>query len=384
MWSVSLSILWSTAFLFSNLVAASEAPVYLFHAGAHATLLEDVTARTIPAKAWDTFIFGKTGFDLPQYRKGLYGAEDISATSLYSSYNFLSGVEPWVIAIRLKKSCRSEEAAFNSDTTIDFNRPQRPFEKWYLAHREKYRNLEKLCLNMTTAEQGNWEEGAPYNVSTADPLTQRQTRLCGNVISDFLEDLKIKIVLDVANDKSWYVRDRNCIDSVLGTPNELFNLIFTRQIGSADTWSENFLGDAAAPGFSFPGNTVLLLNILSRATIGAAEIQKIESIQQELNNSLGPQQDRTTMIETPQLEKTDDDPRIIATALKATIRAQRKGQLFQFQKALRRRVKTLIQKLGEQCKAQNGVPESRNKQCIIESAHQSLLLDGFFNSILHD
>ena len=87
----------------------------LFHAGFRPFLEGDIEANGISEDVWKSAIFGTTNFDLPEYRKGLYGAMNWSGTSLYSLYQFIGGREPWVMVIKVKKSCMENESMFNSD-----------------------------------------------------------------------------------------------------------------------------------------------------------------------------------------------------------------------------------------------------------------------------
>ena len=180
----------------------------LFRAGSRATLNRDIEARTVPLDEWNKYVMGQTHFDLPEFRKGLYGAETFAGVGLYLLYKVLDGQKPWISRIHVKKSCLTRDSIFNSDYTVG---DESRFSRWYLKYRSRFYSLESECLHKDW-KPWEWEQGALYDIKDHDEETQRLTALCAPVIDQFLKETNVKLAFDLVNDQSWYIRDRDCIE----------------------------------------------------------------------------------------------------------------------------------------------------------------------------
>lgn len=340
---------------------------WLFHAGTRVHLEENVAAKNVPQKAWDDFIMGKTNFDLPEYRKGLYGAERLSETNLYSLYKVLAGREPWVMMIRVADSCLTAERMQPGGYHLGTGDPRNRFERWYSGARGRYRHLERRCAG-TRPGVRSWEEGALYDLRKASLEEQNLTRLCTPVLQDYLDENRIAVVYDPVNDGSWYVRERSCIADIIGTPDQLFKAIFENEPAQdAQDLQERLLGDGARPGTYFAGGTIIALKVLAETTRLVDARALLESSAVELDRP-------RTRDDALSLDSNGDNGVILARALRAAARAARDGNVQDFQKRLRGALAALTAALGDACRSQNGVPSERRAACADATVAQTALL----------
>lgn len=354
-------------FLTSVAPFSAHAEKVLFHAGSRPLIEEDLAAGTVPQEAWDRFIMGRTNFDLPAHRKGLYGAESLAGTSLYSLYQVLGGKKPWVMMIHVKDDCLTSQATFGGEYSLNLRDGTDRFSKWYRAHRRENRGYEKLCLT----EMGGtnyWEEGALYSVGDSAEEEQAKTRVCSPVLDRFLRDEKIKVVFDLVNEDSWYLRDKSCIRTIDGRPNELFDAIFSRQVGNGDNdWMTNMYGDSAKPGTFAGGSTFIALSALSEADINPARRALLESSVRELTRWLGRDQEPARL----SFDRNDDHPFILLRAMNAMLAAKDPLAL---QGALRERLDAMVTALGAACRGKNGVKAENREACDAATARESSML----------
>jgi|GEM_PF-5040331 len=353
--------------LFSDLAQAKnlKADPVLFHSGSRKNMDGNIRANTIPEKAWNDFVMGKTNFDLPEYRKGLYGAEALTGTSLYSLYRTLGGGEPWVIAVRLKESCLDNPALFAEEYEISEGDPNPGrFQAWYSPRRAKYRALEKRCLQKI-GDHSYWETGALYDLAKADAETRKLTLLCTPVILDFFRDTGVKIFIDRVNDDSWAIRDRACITGIEGTPDDLFRRLLTNRIGDGD-FLENFFGDAGRPGTYFAGNLLLFLGVAAETSL--LEADALDKLRVTLDPWIAGD---NTPDEQLSIDSNADAPKILWLALLSAARAVKEGGAAEWQKKLREFLISLRTELGHACEGKNGVPASKREACSKVTAAQS-------------
>lgn len=355
-----LSMLWTLVFPFCAHATDWMNRGLLFHAGFRPFLDGDIENNGISESVWQSAIFGKTNFDLPEYRKGLYGAMNFSGTSLYVTYQLLGGSEPWVMAIQVKKSCLNETSTFDSDYSVQLKGNGGRFSNWYVKHRAKYKSLETLCLQKF-GELMNWKEGAPYSVSEHDALTQKETKECTPVINDFLNEEKIKVAFDVVNDDSWYIRDRDCIESIKGTPDQLLEMLFANQIGDDDNdVLDNLYGDEFKSGTFFTGSTVMVLKILAETTLlNSAHLARLSGLIQRTTMYLG----KETEPKVLSLDSKTDNPFILRHALTAVVGALSTNHVAPFQDQLRARLVDMTQTLGAACQGAHGVKPEKKSEC---------------------
>ena len=330
----------------------------LFHSGTRAHLDEDIKAGTIPQMAWDDFVMGKTNFDLPAYRKGLYGAEALSGTSLYSLYATLAGDSAWVMRIHVKPECVTKDAVFSEEYSVsDDPAKGGRFSRWYHLRRDQYRALEKDCLTA-----GFWEEGSQYDASQADPETKRLTNLCTPVLADFLDTTGVKLVFDTVNDNSWYLRDRSCIASLSGSPDELFDAILDGKVGDErDDFVTSFYGDGVQPGTFFSGNTLLFLAVTAEtARLKPAALPLLSKLDQTLTSAINGDKRPSAKL---RLDNNGDNLVLLRLAVRAVKQNIQRGSTATLQATLTAFLEEARTRLAKDCDGKHGVRQEKRASC---------------------
>lgn len=183
-------------------------PKAIYHFGKRKLLDEDIAAGNIPQQAWDEFIMGgKTRYELAENRRGLYGSVGIDQN------DFGGGEFDALMEIRIKDSCRSPE---NVVSMTDLPQSDR-FKKWFGLLPAK----KKVFNTVSSFENRCFREG--------DPITDYRGTFgpkqdCADFVSAYLNDSKAKVIQDFAISKSFYIRDRTCIESLRGTPKEIIEI----------------------------------------------------------------------------------------------------------------------------------------------------------------
>lgn len=340
----------------------------LFHAGFRPFLESDIQANGISEDVWKTAIFGKTGFDLPDYRMGLYGAMSFSGTSLYSLYQTLGSREPWVMVIQVKSECRVKSSMFYSDYSIQLNGPGGRFSDWYLKHRAKYKSLEKFCLEKF-GDITQWKEGALYSVSDQDKKTQEVTTKCAPVLNEFLNDEGIKLVFDLVNENSWYIRDRECIQSISGTADQLLDLVFSNRIGDSENdVMDNLYGDVAESGTFFGGSTLMMAKIVAETNrLDSAHAANFSALIRKASDYVGKLPEGKNL----SIDSNEDNPYILRHVWLGALGSILSGQMADFQKQLKNRLDEMTQTLGNVCQDARGVPNDRRAACSSATAGET-------------
>jgi hypothetical protein len=187
-------------------------PTKLYHFGERKYLDENIAARTIPEKAWHEHVMGEGRYGLNPLRRGLYGTASLDTNDFYSDYMHNALME-----IHISPECTLPEHVV---TLIHL--PQDPkFAKWFLNAKEI------PFLTLTAFEEACFEQdGSPKNMKM---IRGGWESICEKIVTRFLDEASIKVVHDHEIQKSFYIRDRACIKTVLGTPEELLHL-FASQI----------------------------------------------------------------------------------------------------------------------------------------------------------
>lgn len=334
----------------------------LFHAGARQYLEEDIRANTIPQDAWDVHIMGgKTGFDLPEYRRGLYGAETVAATGLYATYAFLEGKEPWVMMIKVRGECLDKDHVFSADydvkasptalDNVDFN-------NWYWAHQAELQSITAQCL-----DGGSWKEGAAYNMSLANKTVLNDTLTCTPVLNRFLNETHRKVVSDIENNSSWYIRDRSCIESITGTPDQLFTAIADNAVGDPEEYMWlNLLGDGIDPSEDSSGTTYIVLKVLAETTyLDEAHLSVLKQVVDKFNGVS--ESDIRKSRDHLSFSTHSDHDIFLSAAYRAAIRAVREHKVPAFQAKLKSLLREFLVQAGKACKGHQGVTKENQRAC---------------------
>lgn len=188
-------------------------PKAIYHFGKKTSMEENIKARSIPKAAWDKFIMGdKTTYPLQPNRRGLYGTAGID-TNHYGSKN-----DSWMIEVHIKEECRKPQNVVSIE-----NLPKSPrFLQWF----ETQSNAKKLFATPQDFAKkcfhGNGEPHGGFHGKFSDPN-------CERLIDFYLENSNVKVIQDHLISKSFYIRDRNCIENILGTPEEIVAIALKRE-----------------------------------------------------------------------------------------------------------------------------------------------------------
>jgi hypothetical protein len=180
----------------------------IFHYGKRSILLKNVSEGTIPLSDWNQFIMGnQTRFKLKRYRRGLYGTEFVEDADRFGDTTY-----DWVMEIRIKKECLKPSRA---SSLIELPKSKK-FKNWF-GERKEGLSLEvwsKKCFqNQKFPKPEMFDE-----YRNPGEVSDFSETVCEKVVADFYEDLRFAIIQDSAGDlnRSWYIRDRECIEKILG------------------------------------------------------------------------------------------------------------------------------------------------------------------------
>ena len=173
-------------------------PSKIYHFGKQVHLQENVEEGTIPKLVWETFIMGdKTRFGLTKARRGLYGTSGVDTNSFGGdAYN-------WLMQISIKKECRHPSLVSDLENLSS----NEGFKKWLMS------KTASMTLQKFTTEC-KLHEFSGYT-----------TEGCDEIVNSYLNENDIKIVLDHSVKKSFFIRDRSCIEDIKGSPQDWIDIL---------------------------------------------------------------------------------------------------------------------------------------------------------------
>jgi hypothetical protein len=187
----------------------------LYHFGSRDLLEKDARAGNVPKDDWDKYIMGdQTDYDLPPFRRGLYGTVHPSQAEIFGD---------WFMAVGLDASCRTPEAVAVPSYLLEDGR----FQSWFAAQpHPELAGLEAIKAACFRPSAQGFQPRLILNVQNVDIDTKIVEGPCERMLQKFYADQGIKIVLDeqwpdqdviennIVGHISWYIRDRNCIRSI--------------------------------------------------------------------------------------------------------------------------------------------------------------------------
>ncbi|MGZ3713526.1 MAG: hypothetical protein ACXVBE_17305, partial [Bdellovibrionota bacterium] len=111
----------------------------------------------------------------------------------------------WLMEITVKDECRRASGLITFPELTE----QKLFIDWFLQKNTK-QDLQKF-----TSECMGW---------TSDYYRVFQTERCQDIVQTFLQEKDVKVLQDAASQKSFYLRDRNCIESIRATPLQILEM----------------------------------------------------------------------------------------------------------------------------------------------------------------
>lgn len=191
-------------------------PERIYHYGSFQTLIQNANSHSIKENVWNNFIRGKGRSNLNEYRSGFYGCRTPAQCEVYG--NLTPGQKPWLNIIKIKRQCRDDVQLPNYLYQDD------KFTHWYKNKASK----NDLTLNDFIKRCQN-----SFQLTRVGP----NENVCDKIVSSYFNQSNVGIVLDEAMPdakkpqlayqemNSWYIKDRLCIETVDGQPNEILQLL---------------------------------------------------------------------------------------------------------------------------------------------------------------
>ncbi|WPU65123.1 hypothetical protein [Peredibacter starrii] len=168
-------------------------PSRIYHFGKKEYVDKNIAAKTVPEADWDKYIMGDiTRYDLGFVRRGLYGTGGLDTN------NYGHGEYQALMEITIKEECRKPERVFSLH---DLQKDSR-FQEWF-NKKKRSMKLEKFG-----EECQLWDPQGYDN------------KKCEKIVGEFLKDVNAGVIQDHIVSKSFYIRDRNCIENIRGTPSD--------------------------------------------------------------------------------------------------------------------------------------------------------------------
>lgn len=180
----------------------------IFRFGKKDLSMQYAQAHTVPEDLWKTKILSEDNrFRLKPFRRGLYGTELLEDADQYGNETY-----NWALEIEIKSECLSSKYI----ATMEGLSFQPKFKKWYEKGKlndetlPSFKEWTDRCY--LSSGQANGNEFEFY-----DSLTQDQN-ICESIVERYWNENDIRIVQDILETRSWYIRDRACIAEIRGLP----------------------------------------------------------------------------------------------------------------------------------------------------------------------
>lgn len=336
-------------------------PETLFHAGTRTNLEANIRNGQIAHDVWTNFIFGATNYDLPDYRKGLYGGETIGSVDLYFQEQLLEGIEPWIMMIHLPLECRTRAASFVPNafaTKVDprADASDNRFALWLKQHPEKYADARNFCV-----ENDYWKEGSPYSLKDAGPEDREIDLKCEPALSEFISLKENRVIFDEYNYlPAWYIRDPSCVAKIDGTADEFFDAL-AANVGNPDyEFVENLFGPDSEKPTPVQGSTFFIMKVLAETSRLRPNAKPwLMKTQKELAEYIPDYQP------IPSLWAGNDNYYILGRVFGSAARAIAENRVSAFQNQLKSWITKATREIGASCHGgkDGHVPKERYQAC---------------------
>jgi len=174
------------------------APHILYHAGKREHLIENAEAGTIPQKVWDSFIMPEKSsrYGLHYARRGLYGL-------IYPENDW----GDWIMEIHIKPECTTPERVGSIERLSEDPR----FKAWI----RRSKNI--------------FASGTRDYSTYCKSISYQGTDECSEIAEKFFTDHHVGVAVDGVIPRAWYIRDRECIENVLSTPEQWLQILKERR-----------------------------------------------------------------------------------------------------------------------------------------------------------
>jgi len=212
-------------------------PKVIYHFGHKPHMLENAKLDTIREDVWKNSIMGGEGrYSLRPFRRGLYGGETVTGVEPYGGmYVGRKDKTPWVMAIHIKDSCRKPQKVANLFASND----DPEFVDWLIRNFTELFAQSVECLsNKATSCADLFEFSSVDWISS----TSRSESGCEELLNRYLNEGDYKVVTDGAHHGAWYIRDRDCIEKIDGSPEEVLEMFANGE------WSTKALSSGVMSG----------------------------------------------------------------------------------------------------------------------------------------
>jgi hypothetical protein len=218
-------------------------PKELYRVGSKASALANDAEGKVSQEAWDKYVVGTgTRFGLVPFRRGFYGGEDFPSLELYGNTLIGKSKIPWITTFRIKDECRTPEH-------VNLLFKDERFQLWVIAHLNDLIKSAGNCLNSRPEDCTDI-----YNYEEVNFVAHgKPASACDTLLDGYLNESKAKIVADREWKNSWYVRDRDCIESLSAKPADILKVL------ASSEWTEksrqNF---SPSPSYGFASLWMLM------------------------------------------------------------------------------------------------------------------------------
>ena len=350
-------------FICSTKSVSAEVPEILYHSGKKIHLFENIKNKSITDHVWKNFIMKSTNFKVPSHRRGLYGSESLSDTSLYIYYPALEGVSPWTMKIHVAPHCRNSAHIYDGVYTwvpnSSYENQYDRFGKWYQKNQAKFKNIEDQCFQKMT-DYYIWDQGDFFSEGSNDPNESMRSKTCSTIIEEFYNQESLWIIADNAQDNSWYIRNSSCVKAISGTANEHLEDFTNLKAGIYhEDFLKNFFGDTGKPGTTSFGGTLLILEILAeidqKKAPGIAKLTKLLEEFQKWNSNQP--KDKLSFF------SVYDHPDIISALLESYIKSVKTMSTHNFQNELKNKLNNFYSLIFKHCYGPRGIPHEKRQNC---------------------
>lgn len=185
-------------------------PGVIYHFGLREHMLENVREGTVPQKAWDEYVVGGGVRGLSPARRGLYG------TASLDTNDYGGAQDRWLTEIHIKAECRNPE---NVVTMLNMATSKR-FIEWFKKQppNPNYASVDefsKKCYRSDGKPNGDYS-----GFSSPE---------CSDFVNHYFTSSGVKVVHDWIANRAFYIRDRNCINKIFGSPKDMIEIALTRE-----------------------------------------------------------------------------------------------------------------------------------------------------------
>jgi hypothetical protein len=217
---------------------------------------------------------GGSYWNLPPWRRGFYGTSNPLKALAYSDLAPGRGKAPWFVAFRIADKARDEHSVAPG-YFASLKDPS--FRRWLEQNAARFGFSSATALIRELESSGDiLDDGRMVGfLRTYEGVLEpsKNQAIVGRILDEFLDYEHIKTVEDTQEDNSWYVRKREAIDQIVGTPSDLLTLM-----KSAEFWKSEAGEQGLASG--------VLIAAQVLAELPSVDESDLEALKSALNEAM--------------------------------------------------------------------------------------------------